>query len=100
MLIRLYKEEDFDLLKDWWKERKEIPPTKEMMPTHSYIIEDYNGIPLASMCLILTDLKVVAYCAHFISDKNTDNDKKHAAVKELFKFINEKAKREGYKHLL
>lgn len=98
MKIREYIDSDFDLLVGWWNSFKEVPPTKDLMPESSFILE-VDSIPRVSISLILTNTKY-SYLENLISNPEISADKRNIAVKTIVSYAEEYAKSLGYKYLV
>lgn len=65
--IRNYRQDDYEMLKSWWIEAEEVPPTKELIPSTTYILED-RGTPVMSLSLYTTNCTVLGFLEAFIKN--------------------------------
>lgn len=88
------------MLLEWWRMRSEYPPSEDMMPEGTSYIVEVDGVPIASMCWIMTNVRAAAYCANFISDPQSNREIRRFAISILFDHILEEANAMGHHKLL
>lgn len=97
MNIRLYKNEDYEMIKSWWIEANEPFPPKELMTEDSTFILEINNKPLMSVMLLLTNSSL-AWLTSFIKDPKFKDSKE--ASKFITNYAENFAKEKGYKTIL
>lgn len=97
MNIRLYKEEDYEMISSWWKTANELAPPKEMMIEDSAFILEINNKPVISIMLLLTN-SPLAWLTSFVKDPEFIDSKE--ASKAIVNYAENFAKDKGYKTIL
>ena len=85
--IRHYNEQDYPMIKAWWEEAKEIPPTEELLPLGSTLIMDLEGKPALCASLLLTNCKGLCYIENFIGNPVLKGPKRREASKMFMDLI-------------
>lgn len=98
MNIRLYKKEDFNIIKDWWIKSNEVPPIEEMLTEDSTFILEMHGKAKMCISVYLTNCKCVAYLENFIKDPEFKDSKKSS--KTLVEHAEIFAKEKGFRILV
>lgn len=96
MNIRLYKKEDYELVKSWWLAAKEFAPLEEMLPEESTFILEINNEPKICLTTYLTNCKFFAYLENFVKDPNFNNEE---AIQKLVSHVEKFVKDKGYRVL-
>lgn len=96
-MIRLFKEEDFPMICEWWNEHREPAPTRDLIPEYTYVLEK-NEVPILCLSLITTSSSY-AISAGLISNPKTSRIERDGLVKELWDYVAGVAKWLGYKNL-
>jgi len=66
--IRNYKDEDFQMISEWWNEAKELGPLPGMMPEESSFVLEWDGNPIAALTALETNTKSISYIEGFIGN--------------------------------
>lgn len=99
MNIRNFKKSDFEMIKTWWNEAQEMPPTLEMLPEDTTFILEVNNEPQVCITVYLTNTNYVAYLENFVKNPNLkENSKQHTEA--LVKYAEEFCKDKGFKVLV
>jgi len=99
--IRHYNGSEYQLIKSWWVDIKEVPPLPIMLPEESTYIFEVNGEPSICVTLYLTNSKAFCMidnliCSPSLKDKGTRRE----AI-ELFKnYIDGVVKEKGFAGIL
>lgn len=96
--IRPYQIEDYELLKGWWEQINEVPPTPGLLPIGSTFILEYNNQPVLSICLFLTNVEV-CYLENFIADPEFKEPVRKLLSQKIVDYAVEHAKVRGYKRV-
>lgn len=97
MNIRLFKKDDYELIRSWWIKANEFPPYQEMLPEESTFILEIDNQPKMCLTVYLTNCKFFAYLENFIKDPEFKNSKNE--VNQLLEHAEKFAKDKGYKVL-
>lgn len=97
MNIRLYRPNDWNILKSWWTKVNQPFMTEEMMTSDSTFILEFDNKPVASITLYLTNCKEVAYVENLIRDPEFHN---RDAINGLIGHMEKFAKEKGCKRLV
>lgn len=100
MVVRLFKNEDYDEVSGWWKAHNEPVPPRELIPESTYIVETSDGRPWVCLSLIEFNTPWIAWSAGLVSNPEVDYHGRKEAVKELWDTVANVAKAKGYKNLL
>ena len=98
--IRYLKQEDYNLLCDWWKEWNWDIPPRDFLPengTGGFMVEK-DGNPVIAGFIYFTN-SAVAWSEFIISDKNYKNKDRKEAKQILIHELCELAKRKGSKYI-
>lgn len=95
---RFFRRDDYLLLRSWWTLRKMVPPQIDMMPEESTFIAEVNGIPVASVSIILTNTGT-AWVDNFIADPESDTEMRKIAMDLTWEEIKRSLKTQGYVRL-
>lgn len=99
MNIRLYKHSDYEIIKGWWLQINESPPSIEMLPEDStFVLTNENNKPIACVNAYLTNSKEVSFVENLIKDSNSDVKKED--IQKLINYIFNYIKEQGYKRTL
>lgn len=98
MNIRLYKDNDFEMINHWWIIGNTYNFNKDFIPNSSFIIEE-NNIPLAFISLYELPIKEYAIVENLVGNPEYKGLKRKEAVNQLHKFVEFYAKYLGYKKL-
>jgi len=98
MNIRLFNKNDFEMIKMWWNEAQEMPPTIEMLPEESTFILEVNNEPQVCITVYLTNTNYVAYLENFIKNPNLKDSKEY--TKKIVEHAENFAKQKGFKILV
>lgn len=99
MKIRNFTEKDLSLICSWWNAAGEpIPEQLEYFPPDTYILENEHGVPWVCLSLVPLHKPVVAWSMGLVSNPDLKEHRREA-VKELWSFVANEAKRRGYKSL-
>ena len=99
--IRYLKEEDYDVLCQWWKAWKWTPPERDFLPengTGGFMVSK-DGVDIVAGFIYFTNSKV-CWSEFIISNREFRNKKERKeALKILIHEINEMAYSKGYKYV-
>ena len=98
--IRNYKYTDYPVLKAWWEANNEAAPTLSLMPLESTFVAEWEGKPLLSVTLYLTNCKEIAFVENFIGDPEAKGPLRKEAGQVLQRYIEKWAKAAGYNRLM
>jgi len=98
MNIRLFNKNDFEMIKMWWNDAQEMPPTIEMLPEESTFILEVNNEPQVCITVYLTNTNYVAYLENFIKNPNLKDSKEY--TKKIVEHAENFAKQKGFKILV
>jgi hypothetical protein len=99
--VRTYKTTDYEMLAKWFIYALEHIPVKTAYTEDSTFIVEYNGDPIASACLYLTNCKEHCYLEHFVaSPEFKANPIRKEATMHLLEYIAKFAKDNGYKRVV
>lgn len=94
MIIRAYKDSDYETIASWWTQAGEIGPLPGMMVEDGTFVVEIDGKPVMSQSVWLTQSKCIALFELFIRDPNTKLPKDVGA--KLWQHCFQYAKSRGY----
>lgn len=98
--VRYLKEEDYNMLCEWWKDWKWTPPPRDFLPQNGSggLILEKEGVPIVAGFVYFTNSKV-AWNEFVVSNfQYKDKDRKEA-IKILICELVELAKSKGSKYI-
>ncbi len=95
MIIRNYKNSDYETICSLFKEVKEIAPQKEQLPEESSFVAEVNGKVSALVTIFLTNVNI-CYMENLIANPKIENRKE--IVQNLMNYVFDYAKNKGYKY--
>ncbi len=100
MNIRLYKDSDLKIIKEWAKAHNEYIPESEYLPKDSTFILEIDNKPLVVMTVYLTNCKEIAYLENLMKDPEFVGSVKDEAVQMIFNHCENFTKEQGFKRLI
>lgn len=100
MLIRPFKNTDYETIASWWQQHEEIPPHAGMMCEDGTFVVELDGEPVMSQTVLCTQSKLLCIFEFFCKSPNA----KHLIGKEvghdLWQHCFAWAKSKGYKYAI
>lgn len=97
--VRNFKKQDFEMVKKWWKDQNEFPPTLEMLPEESTFICEYEKFPMVAITLYLTNSKEFCMLDNFIGNPEIPKGLRKDASALIIDYAEKFAKELGYKSI-
>lgn len=97
--ITNFKSSDYEMIQAWWSAANELCPPLEAMPEESTFILSANGVPAASISVLLTNTKELCYLENFVSNPELKGARKELTQK-IIDHANQYARNLGYKRTL
>jgi hypothetical protein len=97
--ITNFKPSDYSMIQAWWKAANEPCPPIAAMPEESTFVISTNGVPAASISVLLTNTKELCYLENFVSNPELKGARKELTQK-IIDHANEYARNLGYKRTL
>lgn len=85
-VIRPYMSEDFPMIHSWWMAHKEVPPIPGMMTEDGTFVLEYDGAPIMTLSVLLTQSPEVSYFEGFCSKPGLDKKISHHAGQILWDY--------------
>lgn len=98
--IRNYTQKDYIMLKGWWEMSGEVGPELESLPENTTYILEYEGSPLLSITIYLTNCKNLALLENFIGNPAFAGQLRKDMSQKLVDYCYAQCKQAGYKTLL
>lgn len=98
--IRQFEDSDYDMLRSWWIDYKEFPPTREMLPKETTFIIENNKTPLVAITLYLTNSMQFCMLDNFVGNPQFKGAIRKEASKLIIAHAEKVAKQAGYKSIL
>lgn len=98
--IRNYTDADFEMIQGWWTKQNEVPPTKEMLPPDTTFICEYEGVPLVSITVYLTNSKEFCMLDNFVGNPEFPGEKRKEASGRIIGWSEVFAMTLGYKSMM
>lgn len=83
----------------WWKEYGEMAPEEGMMPLDSTFVLDFNGSPLVSITVFLTN-SICAWVDNFIAHPGINFSERSRLTDLAWESVQQYVKDRGYKRML
>lgn len=101
MDIRLYRPDEFEMIRGWWIASGETAPLETMLPETTYVLS-VNGTPGFCISLICTNVSEYAWLENFIANPSltfTKNDR-HKYSQAIVSHAEAQAREHGYRRLI
>lgn len=94
MNIRSYRDSDYTMIASWWGSQGESIPTKNLIPSTTFVLEVENE-PIISISVLLTNVKGICFLENFVGNpEHRELRKQYASV--IVEHAIDFAKKQGY----
>lgn len=100
MVIRNYKNTDFEYVAQWWAAADEPTPPPGCMPPNSTFVVEHDGRPVMSLSVLLTNTPEISYLEFFVADPMFKGEARKQAAPMLVEHCCKFARELGYKRAI
>lgn len=100
MLIRNYRESDFQSIARWWDAADETAPIPTMLPTDSTFVLEIDSIPVLCITVYTTNSNEVAFLENFVGNPTFKGPKRRDAAQILVSYACDWAKERGINRVI
>jgi hypothetical protein len=82
--IRSFDNGDFEMIASWWTARGELPPLPGMMVEDGTFVLEYDGEPIMSLTVFLTQSRELSYIEGYICRPGVSKEVSHEGGQMLW----------------
>lgn len=98
--IRPYENDDFEMIRQWWIDYDEIPPSPGMMCEDGTFVLEWNEEPLLSLTVLRTQNLEMSYFEGYISRPGLEANLREELGFALWNYCFTYLKKHGYKRVI